>query len=361
MKRLVVLLPLLLLVAPAWSSKIIGNGGDVVVCPNEPRVSLLDFVESRVLRKKSIRLAEPLGKTYLDKLAALITKVQGRFPLLAEELRTEIANFEDKSVREYGIELEDINDSYHKLRLPGCHVEQIANQSKPLFDDDPWFLIDAHLWDQLSEFDRAGLIVHEVLYRMGLRYGLEHSIGIRYLVALLFHEEIDGVSDTQWVQAFTHSRIKLYETGGFQFPLFQGKENSCEVVPGAVNCSEETVIKPARISFQPDRRLRSIEYADGEEKISFRAGPITGSVMARKVTFDWGDRTAAIIVEGRLLLEKRRNRVTTDIVTADVRGKINPYTGTFHGTYRIVREDLTKDLVERKAEAPMSLNQFFDL
>jgi len=342
MKQMKVVLVLALLYAtPSWASKIIGNGGDVLVCPERtPRVMLLDFVESRVLRKNSIVLWNPPGRSYLQKLEALNANIARRFPVLAAVIAKEVAFFEEKNVKERDIELEDINDSYHKLRLPGCHVEQIANQSIPLFDDDPWFLINMSLWEQLDEVDKAGLVLHEVLYRMGLRHGLEHSIGIRYLVSLLFQENLHKVSDRQWTQAFLHSRLRRYETGGVRFPLFRGEEKECEVVPGTVQCADgDPTMIPAEIVFTPNRRIRSVTFEQGSQAFEFMHDNFKTSWTTSEMVFEWvSDSEVEIMSEGRLKMA--RSTSLLDVMLMDVRGRIHPRTGHFAGEYRVLRVDM---------------------
>ncbi len=338
MKRLMALALLLLLATPALSSKIIGNGGDVSVCPNRtPKVQLLDFVESRVLRKRTILLWNPPGATYSDKLTAVVNRLGRRFPELAQLLRMEIANFEDKNVKEFDIELEDINDSYHKLRLPGCHVEQIANQSVPMFEDDPWFLINANLWNQLEEFDKAGLVMHEVLYRIGLRHGVEHSIGIRYLVSLIFQERPELVSDQQWIQAFMHSRMQFFEIGKMRFPLFRGSEKICEVVPGTIACKGgDPEYKASQVSFNPDRSISSISFEGvGREGFAWTFGADHRILLSTdRMNFEYQAAGLELITQGRLQMRKGNSFET---VEAEVRGRFSPVDGSFNGEYQLVR------------------------
>lgn len=360
MKRLMALILLLFATAPALSSKIIGNGGDVSVCINRtPKVQLLDFVESRVLRKNHIKLWNPPGATYSEKLEVVLERLGRRFPEFTQLLKTEIANFEEKNVKESDIELEDINDSLHKFRLPGCHVEQIANQSIPLFDDDPWFLINANLWNQLEEFDKAGLVLHEVIYRIGLRHGVEHSIGVRYLVSLIFQEKPEAVSDQQWVQAFMHSRMQFFETANIRFPLFRGAEKVCEVVPGAIECKNgDPEFKAALVHFNSDRSLSNISFENvGSEVFSWTSpGEYSAIINTDRMAFEWLPVGVNFSAQGRLQL-RQGNAIET--LNADVRGKFNPLNGTFTGEYRLVRWNQPSS--EHWTSFDGSLKEFFKL
>src|SRR5688572_15996102 len=100
----------------AWSGIIIGNGGDVIVCPGQdPEVRLLDFVEAETLRAGRVQLAEPKGAKYQDKLNNLLERVIRRFPSLGYALSREIVNFELRHAK-VPFDLEDIPDSFHKFR-----------------------------------------------------------------------------------------------------------------------------------------------------------------------------------------------------------------------------------------------------
>lgn len=353
MKIFIALLSMLMCTQTAFAAKIIGNGGDVLVCPDRlPKVQLLDFVEARVLRKNTVKLWNPPGLGYQDKLDSLIWNVSKRFPRLALALRAEIVNFEARNAKETDIELEDINDSYHKFRLPGCHVEQIANQSNPMFADDPWVLINGTLWNLLDAFDKAGLVIHEVLYRMGLRHGVEHSIGIRYLTGLLFQEDLNAVKDQQWIEAMLHSRMKYYETGGLRIPLFQGEEKDCELVPGSIECrGGPAEFKPASVSFNPDRSLESISFEGiGIQPFEFYFENLHAVLFANKVSFIWEPNKMQIVADGRLQIQ---NRGLLELALIDVRGRINPVTGEFNGEYRYFRPDQSGDSKLIKYSGPL--------
>jgi hypothetical protein len=267
-----------------------------------------------------------------------------RFPQLALALRTEIANFEARNVKETDIELEDINDSYHKFRLPGCHVEQIANQSLPMFEDDPWVLINGNLWNLLDAFDKAGLVIHEVLYRIGLKHGLEHSIGIRYLTGLLFQEDLKQVNDQQWIEAMLHSRMKYFELGSLRFPLFQGEEKDCELVPGSIECrGGPAEFKPARLTFGSDRSLSTVVFENGvQQPFEFSFGHIRAILYSSDVVFSRNGDRNFFYAEGRLQMQSNGSM---DVSVLDVQGKFEPATGQFTGEYRFMRPDL---IVEEK-------------
>jgi hypothetical protein len=340
MKRLS-LIVLLVYGFGASAAKIIGNGGDVLVCDSRmPRVQLLDFAETRILRQKAIQLVEPPGDTYDEKLLALQGRINHRFSSLGRALAKEIEYFERTNVKLDDLELEDIQDSFHKFHLSGCEVRQIANQSIPLVDDDPSFILDNRLWLQLSEFDKAGLVLHEVLYRMGLRYALEHSAGVRYLVSLFFDDDLDGITDKQWIQAFMLSRMKYYEVEDARFPLFIGLKDTCEVTPGNLDCDQRVEARPAVTHFLNDGTLRSISYEGVLEPFEFRLR--TGSnvtVNTDRLDFLWAEDGFRVKTSGRMKLIARYDRHGQTSLLADVVGEFNLDEAKFCGQIIFLRDD----------------------
>jgi hypothetical protein len=66
------------------------------------------------------------------------------------------------------VKLVDISDSDHIFFPKGCTVEQIVIQRTPELPGEKRYYVNSILWDQLSASNRAGLILHEVLFRHAL-------------------------------------------------------------------------------------------------------------------------------------------------------------------------------------------------
>ncbi len=275
---------------PAFAgSTIIGNGGDVFVCDQGKRAILLDFWGATLLEEVKIKLADPAGYTYQEKVVSLIEKVKMRFPRLAELLTQEFDFFERKKSIQSNIELPNIDDSFNKARPKGCEQRQVANQTQATFLmwGEPWYLIDADLWGIMSEFDRAGLVIHEILYRIGLRYGLQHSRGIQLLVALLFSDDYTSIPDQAWLSAFMESRIPFYEIGLMRVPLFEGGLLECVHVPGTTHCEREGApYLASSLAFNGNSELVSVRYSGTPQTIEwFSDGSVKVEFKVSKVVF----------------------------------------------------------------------------
>lgn len=166
MKILILLIICLGLSAWAGGDRV-GNGGDVVICQNAkyPAIELLDFHEAR---EKSIPLASLKAKDYLSKvkevLGQTIKDVQpARYRRYLEWINT----FEAESQFRSQVNLPDIDDSGLVILPVGCSMRQAVIQltSEAVSDGEPRYIIDQEVWSQLDEMNRAGLLLHEMIYR----------------------------------------------------------------------------------------------------------------------------------------------------------------------------------------------------
>lgn len=88
----------------------------------------------------------------------------------------------------------DIPDSGNIVIPKGCTIEQIANQSAPLYADDPRYIIDQSLWSLLDNQNRAGLILHEIIYREAIELGHDNSVSTRFLNANMSSRKIESMT-----------------------------------------------------------------------------------------------------------------------------------------------------------------------
>lgn len=327
----------------AHASKIIGNGGNVVVCMNRNispsivhvarPVMLLDFYEAELLHDLTIQ--DPGGQTYQEKVANIMAKFRIKFPDLAKALDVELNNFEIHNRKLAGVELESTVDSFHSALPLGCSIQQVAIQipsTLPRFPRDPWFEVSQDLWDQLDELNKAGLVIHEALYRIGARNGAEHSRGVRYVVGLMFSTQMESISDEDWISGFTESRVRNYEMDGVTIPLFSGNFVACDMEPGSSTCTGPTGdLKVAKLSYK-DGNLVEINY-NSPERIFLKENHVMAQLEVKNLRFDHGDFETTLIAQGILELS-----ATSDFgynagpVRLVFDGKINPKQETCSGS-----------------------------
>jgi hypothetical protein len=194
-----------LMLGPLWTTPCladhrVGNGGDAVVCRENgdiKSVQLLDFYEARLLRGTVPALGEPLLAP-LAKAKLALARIARFDPERAAAYTAVVDSFYAEARFLVDAQLEDVPDSNH-LALPrGCTIEQLAIQRTPSFPDEPRYLIDDTLWQKMDDEGRAGLILHETIYREAIRRGQGDSVAARYLTAYVASEKLDAATQAQY-------------------------------------------------------------------------------------------------------------------------------------------------------------------
>jgi hypothetical protein len=164
----------------------VGNGGGTVVCRDVNHqitsIELLDFYEARTLRNITIDIQSIPG-TWQQKAAAVIARIRPksefRFQLYSQWLST----FETNSKILSDVQFSTIPDSGYIGMPNGCEFEQAAIQRAPMFPGDARYFLNAELWNLMDDTQKAGLALHEIIYREAIGYGHSTSIRSRYLTA----------------------------------------------------------------------------------------------------------------------------------------------------------------------------------
>lgn len=186
----------------------VGNGGKGVVCGdgagNITRVEVLDFYEGRILY--GLEPVFPDG-TFVEKAKAAASRFAVHDSARAWRYTSEIDHFLSNT-RYVDSPLIETPDSDHIVAPPlGCEIRQIAIQMKPTFPGDRLFTIDRTLWSHLGESDKAGLILHEVIYTEGIARGHKNSVAVRYLNTIASSDSISKMSDSEYKRILKAGRF----------------------------------------------------------------------------------------------------------------------------------------------------------
>lgn len=174
-----------------------GNGGDGVYCSTSNSLELLDHYEAKMLRGIDVDLGAA-SLSVSGKLKIAIERVASFDLSRAQRYRKGIAKFFSEARFLSGINLVDIPDSAHIGVPVNCAIRQIAIQKEPQFLGDPVYVIDQDLWDLLSNDGRAGLILHEIIYREAISQGHHNSIASRYFNSLISSTRLVGLNHAHY-------------------------------------------------------------------------------------------------------------------------------------------------------------------
>lgn len=171
-----------------------GNGGDAVVCRDNGQTilsaRLLDYYEGETLRDQRMDFSDAEGISEDAYVKLLIKRIGRLTPMRARDYQQRYEQFYKEAKFLRGVELADVPDSAHVAVPRGCKVEQLAIRLSMVYPRDKKYFINADIWDALSIEDRAGLIVHEIIYEEASPRGGGNSTHSRYINALVASGEI---------------------------------------------------------------------------------------------------------------------------------------------------------------------------
>lgn len=171
----------------AFSGDKIQNGGNVIVCPNS--IELLDYYEAR-LSGKSLQL-ETGHTTYFEKLSTLFKKWESVAPQRMALYKEWLKEFNDDAGIYSGVEIPAIPDTGSIVIPSGCKVIPAAFQRRDgdIFPGEKRYVVSKDLWDLMDENQKAGLVLHELIYREAIKSQHATSLPTRYLNGFLSTEE----------------------------------------------------------------------------------------------------------------------------------------------------------------------------
>jgi hypothetical protein len=184
----------------------VGNGGKGVVCRSAngqvSSVRLLDYYEADV-RGIKIDLGSP-ELSVDDKLELAIGRLKQTDSVRATRYTARVADFFNPANTKFlkGTVLESTNDSYEDSFPAGCTVENLVVRKQPEFPEDRLWTVSQDLWDAVKNDDKAGLVLHEVIYDDVLTQTApqQNSINARYYNSYLSADKLTTMAIQPYVQ-----------------------------------------------------------------------------------------------------------------------------------------------------------------
>ena len=196
-----------LLLSTSWSHAQAGQdrgGGRGIVCRDSNNkiksISLLDYFEAQNAMSLTIDLGPQ--NSYQEKLQFVLNRLEQTDQVFAKKIKSEVSDFMQSTTFVEDVDLEVVNDSTSSVKPPkGCSEEQMGvNKVNPLpFQKN--YLIRRSLWESADASTKAGLILHEVIYRYARKIGEATSDHARYYNALISSSNMKNLSTAQYTQA----------------------------------------------------------------------------------------------------------------------------------------------------------------
>jgi hypothetical protein len=206
----------------------VGNGGEIVRCfdgKSTPSMQLKDFYEaSKEIPGWSLKddfkpnSGKPILEQAVDTAVHIIDKRWRPLDSVLADFFTEKLRLFPNEVAFRLTPLKRLSDGDGRIGLEeGCQYLQIANQldGNALLPWEKRYLIQKDLFysPQLSNHDRAGLIIHEIVYAMSLLGGAVDSRFARVITALLFSDQFKEFTSTP-IEYFKFLKIAKFPFAG---------------------------------------------------------------------------------------------------------------------------------------------------
>lgn len=186
----------------------VGNGGDAVVCKDKngkiKSVELLDLYEGINLGRVDSYIktdGRRFDEIVEDRLKLIDrythSTMQENIIDFAKDLISKALQYERNGVDRYDNVrfatsiLVDVPDSDHLSFPDGCQVEQVAVKRKDFYEGEIEFLFKSTTWDKMDELSKAGLILHEAIYKTF--DDLKSSIPIRYFNQNILSDKFEDI------------------------------------------------------------------------------------------------------------------------------------------------------------------------
>lgn len=191
----------------------VGNGGDVVFCePSASRsagVELLDFYELKANGRNLDELKPE--SSHMEIIEEKLNRLDDLAPRLAKQYKRRVKSILSEIDKKEGIQLTDVEDSAHISLPANCSLKQIAIR-KPRVSGagEMRFIFDLALWNQLDERNKAGLILHEIIYEHLAKLGEKDSRSARRMNGLFFSKEFSSLSKGQFWKMIGKLEVPIY-------------------------------------------------------------------------------------------------------------------------------------------------------
>ena len=187
------------------------NGGDAWVCESG-MISVLDYSEAGDAHV-DLDLGPPQGG-YKEKIVYVLNRLKRLDPKRARLYHQRIKDLfagEGKVVY-YFLPFPNIPDSHHHQDLSHCRLEQVAYQVHPNRPGGTRYFFFRKTWDRMDDLNKAGLILHEIIYREALEFGHTDSVRARKFNALISSRLMDRLSSAGYLEILKELALPVYST-----------------------------------------------------------------------------------------------------------------------------------------------------
>jgi hypothetical protein len=190
------------------------GGGDGIACAQGAKgnVEMLDYYEASLTTNLKIDLGPDTGK-YMDRVNYVLDRLEKMDPVAATRYRQRANDFISEAKFISDAQMKTIQDDNEPVNPPlGCVKKQFAIQLFNVKPNEVRYLVNQDLWNQANSETRAGLILHEAIYRDAADiFGQTNSDEARYFNA--------QISSAQFANLRPEDYVAIVHAAGFDFPF----------------------------------------------------------------------------------------------------------------------------------------------
>lgn len=235
----------------AYASTEVRNGGDAVVCKKAENSTalVLDQYEASNLFGLTIDLGDE-NLAVEEKVKIAINRLEKISPLRHKAYKNFAQSFMTEAQFIKDAKFKNVDDSEHILIPNGCTIEQAAVQIAPKYPGAKRYFIDNDIWQLMSNTSKAGLIIHEIVYREALDH--KDSRAVRYIGSVISSVYAETYNENTFREMLKAYEFKLMDVGGIGF-----KEYSHSFLGGEI----------AAIGYIPDMNSEFAQYYPSAVKL----------------------------------------------------------------------------------------------
>ena len=218
----------------AGGVRLVGSGGDVVVCESDDgskKYQILDVYEGQIIDPAMPNFDDLVGDEF-SRARKLAFRLASKGPLLTEMILNYISLIENKGLKFVNGSIFDIKDSKHTLepKSKKCKIEQLAVQTFELIRLPKIYYVNELIWNELELNQKAIIILHEAIFsiyienqsfsadlkkmllsskKMNRDFALSfaNSVGVRKLVWLMVTNKISQMSTYEYFKFLLSSAL----------------------------------------------------------------------------------------------------------------------------------------------------------
>lgn len=194
----------------------VSGGGGAVYCGTNHPAELFDFYEARVLRNIEIDLG---AGDHMQLVRNALQRIAKHDPERAYEYSDLADTFMQEAKFLPNVMLSEVPDVGNVALPVGCELRQVVIQAEPNFPGDPYYIVSKDLWDLMNESSKAGLILHEIIYREAIERGQKSSVNVRYFNSMIANKNFNQLSLANYAELI--NLIQFYVGFVWQHPQTQ--------------------------------------------------------------------------------------------------------------------------------------------